>query len=821
MTNVTILGLTPSYTASKRPNSPAGEPVSRAVFPSPVSPSADSGQGTIPDPNSKAMKQPLRANPPGNGTYDLSFGLRRALQLTYSDAVMRIICITTVIVGVIVPLHASSPAETACALLPLIGPSANPDASHWQHTIGALLESQLDRPEVLRVLPQGSVRFACRELKIDFGKGLKPADARRIGDVLSTRWVIWGDYAQLHEKWSLAVHLLDVENGHCVDDTASEAGLLLCIEGLSASLSRQMGFQPKVETSVRFPPPTSEHALELESQAYAVMTSGKSVDSAEKLLRQSQLTDPVFGPDMELLARVQLVQGHMEEAEATAKKAVTALPRYAAGHEVLGVVYFFQGLNHLALQEFKEAIRLDPDDPDAYIRASEAYSVESNFGEALSMLSQAERLAPYDPSLHAKLSATYSDLAQKDKALFQVRLAESYHDESDGDITVDQALGLAFEQLNEIPNAIAYYEKMISGVEATGVRSPMIESVRTHLTELRKRVDTQTVAGDPPRILSEDELSATLSQKLTQSERAVVTNPISSGPAMKKWASELAGGAKDDQKKAENLFAGLLIRRVAPWAEPAKRTAQQVFEAWNNENSSVNCQDYTFLYVALARSIGLRAFCVLVDKDYQGTAVSHACAGVFIGSKLYLVDPAYRWFGVPHKEYHLLNDLQTIGLYLVWSADLATAGVGVKLSANEPAANFWFASALVHSGDVLEARRQLDAGLKLDTNTWLADYTKTLVEAREQHRDLNASDWRLLQRLHPEYPDGRYYLATMLYREQKYKDAKDQYWLYLQNDSNARFANEARRGWLDADEALRRTGPSPQDRARATSNVHD
>jgi hypothetical protein len=42
--------------------------------------------------------------------------------------------------------------------------------------------------------------------------------------------------------------------------------------------------------------------------------------------------------------------------------------------------------------------------------------------------------------------------------------------------------------------------------------------------------------------------------------------------------------------------------------------------------------------------------------------VYHDCAAVFANGKALLVDPAYQWFGVPHREFVLLNDVQVIAL---------------------------------------------------------------------------------------------------------------------------------------------------------------
>ena len=56
----------------------------------------------------------------------------------------------------------------------------------------------------------------------------------------------------------------------------------------------------------------------------------------------------------------------------------------------------------------------------------------------------------------------------------------------------------------------------------------------------------------------------------------------------------------------------------------------------------------------------MKAFYVHLEKDYSGDIVYHDCAAVFVGDKALLVDPAYQWFGAPHKEYVVLDDVQAI-----------------------------------------------------------------------------------------------------------------------------------------------------------------
>ncbi len=70
------------------------------------------------------------------------------------------------------------------------------------------------------------------------------------------------------------------------------------------------------------------------------------------------------------------------------------------------------------------------------------------------------------------------------------------------------------------------------------------------------------------------------------------------------------------------------------------------------------CGEMAFLYVAMARVVGLTARFVIVDRDFRDKRVNHACAGVYIEDELILVDPAYHTFDIHHKKFKALGDLQ-------------------------------------------------------------------------------------------------------------------------------------------------------------------
>ncbi|MEA3513843.1 MAG: transglutaminase-like domain-containing protein, partial [Nanoarchaeota archaeon] len=70
-------------------------------------------------------------------------------------------------------------------------------------------------------------------------------------------------------------------------------------------------------------------------------------------------------------------------------------------------------------------------------------------------------------------------------------------------------------------------------------------------------------------------------------------------------------------------------------------TGQEVFR-----NKEGVCGEMAFLYVTMARGLGLKANYVSVKQDYEKKKVNHACAGVDVERGFILIDPAYDTFDI-------------------------------------------------------------------------------------------------------------------------------------------------------------------------------
>ncbi|MGA2175354.1 MAG: tetratricopeptide repeat protein [Verrucomicrobiota bacterium] len=219
-------------------------------------------------------------------------------------------------------------------------------------------------------------------------------------------------------------------------------------------------------------------------------------------------------------------------------------------------------------------------------------------------------------------------------------------------------------------------------------------------------------------------LTAACRQKLSPDELKLVINPLLGSPEIDHWALQLTTEATNDEAKAEILFEALAhrARKSNARTEGAMRTAREAFAAWNSPEEPLYCMDYAFLYVVMARAVGIKAYDVYVEKEADGQEAPHACAAIILKNKSLLVDPGWLWFGVPHKKFIVLNDLQATGIYMGQLPDMKDSEIACKLAPNFALVQLNFFEHLVENGRLNEAQEVLPIIKRLDTNAATGDY---------------------------------------------------------------------------------------------------
>ncbi|MDP6584296.1 MAG: tetratricopeptide repeat protein, partial [Anaerolineales bacterium] len=143
--------------------------------------------------------------------------------------------------------------------------------------------------------------------------------------------------------------------------------------------------------------------------------------------------------------------GKYEEAIESYKQAIKLNPDDAYAHTRLGVAYRKSGMYEDAIESYKQAIRINPDDADAHIGLGIAYGRLGKHKEAIESYKQAIRIDPDFVLAHNGLGVAYRNLGKYEEAI------ESYKQviEIDpDDASTHYYLGLSYIMLKDRGSAM-------------------------------------------------------------------------------------------------------------------------------------------------------------------------------------------------------------------------------------------------------------------------------------------------------------------------------------------------------------------------------
>lgn len=712
---------------------------------------------------------------------------------------------------------------TICVLEPQ-NLTGDTNADHWKSSTAGVLQRKLRAVAQIRICPESSLDFAFHELKLKQGQPLRPEDIRKIGGIADARWVIFGDYQQAGSNWILNTQLMNTTTGQTskkLGETGPEK--LKVLSKTAQNILLEMGVTPSKQEMDRIKKPNtvSEKAFELASRGIAAIFDSKSLTVvAESFFKQAVSLDPNFGAAHASLSHCYLLENRLDDAEDEAKLAVQTDDDLAYAHATLGEAYRQNGLIHAACNSLIEAQELDPDDESISGSLAWAYGYLGKTQEQRAALEEAERLAPYSSYIHSSLSLVYSYAGQREKALEEVIMAVRCN-AADTDPSYEHYIAMAYNSLNDLPEAAKHYEKFLERTKDTGVEIPVFAQDKDRLKALHAMMTPHFVTVNQPKEYKPEELQKTLATLLTPSEYKSLPKPLQCTPEMESWAKQLVGDATDPQEKAKRLFDAFIKRAYRDFG-PTRRTASEVFAGWPDPQQNFTCQENTLLYMALARTVGLKVYFAYVYKDPYTNVLDHACPAVFINDKALLVDPTYRWFGTPHQQFRLANDVELLGLYCCQLTNLALVELGPKLAPDSEYTYFNLAEMLAKNNRPADARKALEKGLKLDTNSWHSFFVRAVVEGDELQWDAAIVHLKQVLEINPHFNEAHYYRGTALVHQGLNLDeAKKEFHAFLQGETDPQALGDALSGlaWIDQKLQNQNTGqsnapPVPADTAR-------
>jgi tetratricopeptide (TPR) repeat protein len=607
----------------------------------------------------------------------------------------------------------------------------------WRVVAEDLIITELRQVRALQILPNASVERALRQMDATNAEPAAVDLPQKLGKLINAHGLVWGRLDRRGGEWFLDVQVRNLETGGtCKSLSTASTNLCETVDRMVNEMLLEFRVKPTSAEEQRRRQGWTDvpSALEWYGKAKVLAEDGQPTAKLENCYRQAIKEDPKFIVAHGLLAALLASKGEWEDAENVARRAVDLDPASAAGHKILGASLFNRGKIAEAEKELQAAAKLDAYDADTLARLGYLYYGAGRPAEAIGAYRAALKLDPFGPSAaaaHAQLGYVFACQGERETALTE--LQEAILLVSPIDTWAEQNLANGFQRLARISLAIEHCEKFIQLAAERKEYAEQIKVFEQFLLAWKPRLAPTYYSVAPPREYTEETLKEALNQKLTLQEARLVENPFASTPEMQHWAADLVKGATNDLQRAQLLFEALIqhVDNNAVLSHRQSATARQIFAEWTKPKTSVHCQEASILFVALSRAAGLKAYIVKVQEACDGTRTAHQCAAVYIRDKAILVDATYFWFGAPHKQFMVLDDVQTCGEYLSTSGDLQRAQIAAKLAPDLPQVEYALSLALIRAGRWSQARELLPQVRRLDTNGVLANSLEAYCAVHE------------------------------------------------------------------------------------------
>ncbi len=652
--------------------------------------------------------------------------------------------------------------------------TADAQQAHWHYAIEGILKNLCRDIGSIRL--RGGVDYGRRELGMAKGASVDSVAARKIGEIIEVQRVIWGSYTHEGGRWHVVVHVLNVASGEFCEPLEVDSNDFfemwdILIEQVLKELKITPSEKEREKLMDRFT--TSVEAMDLFARALSLQEEHKSLGEQEALYRKSIAADPNFANAYSNLGAALASQGKLAEAEQMLSRALELKPDYGLAHLIFGGVLRLQGKTIKAERAIRQAHRLWPDESYPLFVLANLYAQRNQWDEVIAFADQARILEPMNAGYHALLGAAYARKGRREQAIAALKEAQRLLEpESMSGTNTELSICQAYEFLGEIPLALEHYERFVEEAKKIGLNPEKVGAFEKKIERLKLSLTPSFVEASMPRIYTVKSLDGALKEKLTEEEMKLVFNPLDSSPEIKGWAEQLTAGATSDFDKAKAIFDEMIRR---PGGTRGRRTAREVFAAWEKAGESFNCQEYAKLFVAMARDVKIKAFYAYVWKNNTGNNITHACAAVFAEGKTILADPSYRWFGVPHKGFRVLDDVQIIALDLSQTRDLKRNRIAVKLYPDFALIHQNLALGLISEGQWEEARKVLERAEQLDPNHWCTYSLRGIFALNDGDMKTAVDYLKKSVEIYPEDGVNHFYLGSALLAHGKLEEAREEF----------------------------------------------
>jgi len=357
--------------------------------------------------------------------------------------------------------RASSPAaltaaKPSIAVLPLRNLSSETDSAYFTDGMTDEITTKLSKIQGVNVAPRSTVAT------------VKVADQSpaALGPQLGVRYLLEGTVRKSGNQVRINVHLIDSTTGFqtWADDFTGELKDVFSLQEQTAlkiagALNLQLSPEEKKAVGQRYTQSPQAYEAFLVGRALLEVETPEKLETARKNFEQALKFDPNYAPALAGLSHVEGLYyrdlesdpAHLLRAGEFARRAIALDPQLGEAHVALGQTYSLRFDYARSVSEYREALRLEPDNALAWdqLAWALAYQQPPDAIEAEKAAREAIRLQPTSPAAHYHLGRALMFQGRFDDAALafqrsrevgsvqyevlgmgQLRLAEGKYDEA-------------------------------------------------------------------------------------------------------------------------------------------------------------------------------------------------------------------------------------------------------------------------------------------------------------------------------------------------------------------------------------------------------
>ena len=302
--------------------------------------------------------------------------------------------------------HSAHPAaavgsKPSVAVLPLQNLSTDPDSAYFSDGMTDEITTKLSKIQGINVAPHSSVTT------------VKASDqnAAELGRELGVRYLLEGTVRKSGNQVRVNVHLIDSTTGFQVwaDDFTGEMKDVFSLQEQTAlkiaqALNLHLSTQETKAIQQRYTQNPQAYESFLIGRGLLLTETPEKLEAARKSFEQALKFDPNYAPAIAGLSHVEGLYyrdldsnpSHLARAEEFARRAIATDPELGEAHIALAQTLALRFDYSRAVAEFREAVRLEPDNPFAWDLLSWALGYEQppDAIEAEKAAQEAIRLQP-------------------------------------------------------------------------------------------------------------------------------------------------------------------------------------------------------------------------------------------------------------------------------------------------------------------------------------------------------------------------------------------------------------------------------------------